>query len=116
MRNVAFWAVLALLVVALFNLFNGSESALQSTNRSYSDFVTAVDAGSVTQATIDGETVRYRTEDGREFVTILPSSGEITAQVTERLLDNGVPLTARSQEQSGFMTFLLSLLPFLLLI
>ncbi len=116
MRNVAFWAVLALLVVALFNLFNGSESALQSTNRSYSDFVAAVDAGSVTQATIDGETVRYRTEDGREFVTILPSSGEITAQVTERLLDNGVPLTARSQEQSGFMTFLLSLLPFLLLI
>jgi len=115
-RNIAFWAVLFLLVLALFNLFNGSDGPMQSTSRSYSDFVAAVDAGSVAQVTMDGETVRYRTSDGRDFTTVLPQGGEITAQVADRLLDKGVPVTARSQEQSGFMTFLLSLLPFLLLI
>ncbi len=115
-RNIAFWAVLFLLVLALFNLFNGSDGPMQSTSRSYSDFVAAVDSGTVTQATLDGETVRFHTSDGRDFTTVLPQGGEITAQVTAKLLDKGVPVTARSQEQSGFMTFLLSLLPFLLLI
>ena len=38
------------------------------------------------------------------------------AQVTDLLIANNVPVTAESQQQSGFQTFILSLLPFLLLI
>ncbi|MCC7320278.1 MAG: ATP-dependent zinc metalloprotease FtsH [Rubellimicrobium sp.] len=115
-RNIAFWVVLFLLILALFNLFNGAEGTMQSTSRSYSDFVASVDAGSVAQVTMDGETVRYRSTDGRDYTVVLPQGGEITAQVADRLIAKGIPVTARSQEQSGFMSFLLSLLPFLLLI
>ncbi|MBW7921939.1 MAG: ATP-dependent metallopeptidase FtsH/Yme1/Tma family protein [Rubellimicrobium sp.] len=115
-RNIAFWAVLFLLVLALFNLFNGSDGPMQATSRSYSDFIAAVDAGNVTQATMDGETVRFHTSDGRDFTTVLPQGGQVTAEVAQHLLDKGVPVVARSQEQSGFVTFLLSLLPFALLI
>ncbi len=111
-RNIAFWVVLFLLILALFNLFSGGGSTLQSREVSYSDFVRAVETQNVSSATVDGEQVRYRSTDGQDYVTIKPDD----AKITDLLLDNNVPVRAEQQEQSGFQSFLLSLLPFLLLI
>ncbi len=111
-RNIAFWVVLFLLILALFNLFSGSGNNLQSQSISYSEFVRSVEGGQVSRATLDGEQIRYRSADGRDYVTIKPED----AQVTDLLIANDVPVTAESQQQSGFQTFILSLLPFLLLI
>jgi cell division protease FtsH len=111
-RNIAFWLILFLLILALFNLFSGSGNTLQSRSVPYSEFVAAVDSGSISEATIDGETIRYRGTDGTEFTTVRPEDAEIT----QRLIDNGIAVKAESQEQSGFQSFLISLLPFLLLI
>ena len=111
-RNIAFWVVLFLLILALFNLFSGSGSTMQSTSISYSDFVQRVEAEEVSRVTLDGERVRFRGEDGKDYVTIKPQD----AAITELLLDKNVPVTAESQEQSGFQAFILSLLPFVLLI
>ncbi|MEO0389436.1 MAG: ATP-dependent zinc metalloprotease FtsH [Pseudomonadota bacterium] len=110
-RNIAFWVVLFLLVLALFNLFGGGGNTMQSREMSYSDFVDAVEGGEVSGATLDGEQVRY-TREGSEFVTIIPTD----ANVTDLLIENDVPVRAEQQQQSGFQAFLLSLLPFLLLI
>ncbi|KGM89702.1 membrane protease FtsH catalytic subunit [Roseovarius mucosus DSM 17069] len=111
-RNIAFWLVLFLLILALFNLFSGSGNTLQSRAVPYSEFVAAVDSGGVSQVTLDGETVRYRGSDGQDYATIKPEDAEIT----QRLIDAGIPVKAESQQQSGFQTFIVSLLPFLLLI
>ncbi|SIT74384.1 ATP-dependent zinc metalloprotease FtsH [Pontibaca methylaminivorans] len=111
-RNIAFWVVLFLLVLALFNLFSGSGSTLQSREIAYSDFVQSVEKGEVNQATIDGEQIRYRGSDGRDYVTIKPQD----ADVTNYLIDKNVAVRAEKQQQSGFQSFLITLLPFLLLI
>ncbi len=111
-RNIAFWLVLFLLILALFNLFGGSGNSLQSRSVAYSDFVAQVEAGDVSKVTLDGESVRYRGKDGKEYVTIRPYD----AEVTELLIKKDVPFSAESQEQSGFQAFLMSLLPFALLI
>ena len=111
-RNIAFWVVLFLLILALFNLFSGSGSTMQSTSISYSDFVQRVEAEEVSRVTLDGERVRFRSEDGKDYVTIKPQD----AAITDLLLDKNIPVTAESQEQSGFQAFILSLLPFVLLI
>ena len=111
-RNIAFWVVLFLLILALFNLFSGSGSTMQSTSISYSDFVQRVEAEEVSRVTLDGERVRFRGEDGKDYVTIKPQD----AAITDLLLDKNIPVTAESQEQSGFQAFILSLLPFVLLI
>ncbi|MCV2888279.1 ATP-dependent zinc metalloprotease FtsH [Ruegeria aquimaris] len=111
-RNIAFWVVLFLLILALFNLFSGSGGTLQSQEKTYSEFVSAVDAGSVTKVTLDGEQIRYRTADGRDYVTIKPGD----AEVTTLLIDKDIPVRAEKQQQSGFQSFLITLLPFLLLI
>ena len=111
-RNIAFWVVLFLLILALFNLLSGNSSTLQSREIGYSDFVASVEEGTVTSVTLDGEKVVYRTADGTDYVTIAPED----ARVTELLLAQDVPVKAEAQEQSGFQAFILSLLPFLLLI
>ena len=111
-RNIAFWVVLFLLILALFNLFSGSGGTLQSNERTYSEFVSAVDSGDVTNVTLDGEQIRYRTSDNRDYVTVKPAD----AEVTKLLIDKNIPVRAEKQQQSGFQSFLITLLPFLLLI
>ncbi|QUJ75329.1 ATP-dependent zinc metalloprotease FtsH [Sulfitobacter albidus] len=111
-RNLAFWAVLLVLVFSLFNLFNGGPSGMQNREISYSDFVSAVEGGNVSNVTLDGEQVRFRQSDGQDYVTILPTDAEITSL----LIDNNIPVRAESQQESGLQTFLVSLLPILLLI
>jgi len=111
-RNIAFWLVLFLLILALFNLFSGSGNTLQSQTVKYSEFVEQVNAGNISNVTIDGENVRFKGSDGKDYLTIKPDD----AEPTNMLIEKGVTLSAESQEQSGFQTFLLSLLPFLLLI
>jgi len=96
----------------LFNLFSGSGGTLQSREIPYSDFVTSVESGDVSQATVDGEQVRFRGADGQDYVTIKPEDAEVTRLLT----DNNVPFRAEQQQQSGFQSFIVSLLPFLLLI
>ncbi|MFQ6549189.1 ATP-dependent zinc metalloprotease FtsH [Aestuariibius sp. 2305UL40-4] len=111
-RNIAFWVVLFLLVVVLFQVFSGGSNAtLQNRQVSYSEFVDRVQTGEVERATLDGEQVRF-TSQGREYITIRPDD----AQTTELLEANEVAFEAEPQRQSGFQTFILSLLPFLLLI
>lgn len=111
-RNIAFWVVLFLLVLALFNLFSGNNANLQSRELSYSEFVSSVNGGGVTNVTLDGERIRFRGSDGADYVTIKPAD----ANVSEFLIEQNVAVRAEQQEQSGFQTFILSLLPFLLLI
>ena len=110
-RNIAFWVVLLLLVLALFQMFN-SGGAVATQTVPYSDFIAQVDAGEVKAVELDGEKVRITGKDGTQYLTIRPA-GE---QVTEKLLAKGVIIQARPQEQSSLLNILLSYLPFLLLI
>ncbi|MBQ65687.1 MAG: cell division protein FtsH [Marinovum sp.] len=111
-RNVAFWIVLFLLIVVLFNVFSSGAGTMQTREISYSDFVKSVRGGTVSSATLDGEQVRIVTTDNSEFVTIRPND----ANVTELLIENNVAIRAEQQEQSGIQSFLMTIFPFLLLI
>ena len=110
-RNIAFWVVLLLLVLALFQMLSPSTTTSSQTVP-YSDFIASVESGDVKAVELDGERVNITTKDGAKLVTIRPS-GE---QITEKLLAKGVIIQARPQETSSFVSVLLSYLPFLLLI
>ena len=111
-RSIAFWVVLFLLILALFNLISGGQSTMSQRSVSYSDFVERVEGGEVSNATIDGERIIFRGADGNDYVTIQPEG----AGATDLLVDNDVSFRAEPQEQSGFVTILMTFLPFLLLI
>jgi len=111
-RNIAFWVVLFLLILALFNLISGGQTTMSSSTISYSEFVDRVQDGDVTSATIDGERIVFRGGDGRDYVTIQPEG----AEVADLLVENNVDFSAKPQEQSGLTTVLMTFLPFVLLI
>ncbi len=111
-RNLAFWVVLFMLILALFNLFSNGESALNSRQMTYSEFVQAVNDGTVDSVTLDGEKVLIKGKDGQEYATIKPSD----AEVTKMLIEKGVKVNAAPQEQSAFVSLISLLLPVLLLI
>ena len=110
-RNIAFWLVLLLLIVALFNLFSGGQTQMNSQEIAYSEFVDRVERGEVSEVTLDGE--RIIGQAGTEqFVVIKPAE----VDVTEVLLNNDVQISAKSQEQNGLLAYVGTLLPFIIII
>ena len=110
-RNIAFWVILFLVILVLFNIFSGGQSQIRQSNVPYSDFVQQVENGAVVSATLDGETVQFTTNDGT-YSTVAPRDGN----TTDLLLENDVRVVAQPQEQSGFFSFLSLWLPVLALI
>jgi cell division protease FtsH len=111
-RNVAFWVVLFLLIVVLFNVFSTGSSSMQSREVPFSEFVNNVTDGEIRAVTLDGEKVRFTGPDNREQFTIRPGD----ADVTNLLIANDVAIRAEQQETSGLQSFLMTVFPFLLLI
>jgi cell division protease FtsH len=111
-RNIAFWVVLFMLILALFQMFGNSQSAMNSHTWTYSEFVNAVDRDEVSSVRIDGENLTITGKDGKQYATTAPRDD----QLTDRLIAKNVDVTAVRQQQSGFMSLLSLWLPFVLLI
>ncbi|MEM6851756.1 MAG: ATP-dependent metallopeptidase FtsH/Yme1/Tma family protein, partial [Pseudomonadota bacterium] len=113
-RNFALWAIIAILVLALFNLFQGPTSGPTGDEISYSDFLERVDNNGVREVLIRGEQVVGVGSDGRQFTTIAP----VGERLAERLYDSEVDvrLQRTSQETNLLLSVFISWFPFLLLI
>ncbi len=111
-RNFAFWIVLFLLMIMLFNMFSTGQNTSSARSVGYSEFITRVNNDEVSRVTIDGERIIFVGRDGQQYTTVRPDD----AGLTERLLAAEIPVEARPQQQSGFLSTLMLWLPFLLLI
>ena len=111
-KNIAFWVILFILMMALFNVFSNGGPTASSNAISYSQFLDRVDAGTVSGVQIDGERIVIRTTDGGTFTTIQPRNADPVPQLRAA----GVDVKVEPQEQSAFMATLGLWLPFLLLI
>jgi cell division protease FtsH len=114
-RNIALWVVVALLLVALFNLFQpSSTTSPRGQAVAYSDFLAEVNAGQVREVTIQGRTLFGQLSDGRLFQTYTPEDPTLVSRLTER----GVRVVARPVESdvNPLLQILISWFPMLLLI
>ena len=112
LRNIAFWLVLFILVVALFNVFSSGSNLTSSKEVSYSEFLIQVEKGNVSAVRLDGERIIVRDSGGNTYQVIQPSG----ASTVQKLEDAGVEIQAVKQEKSGFMSSLGLWLPFLVII
>ncbi len=110
-KNLAFWAILILLLVTLFSVFQDGAGNGASRQVPFSDFLNAVDRGEVQEVTIDGEQITYQTATGERLSTIQPPDTD----VTQDLRANGVEFEAVPQEQGGFLSTLGFWLPMLII-
>jgi len=74
LRNLALWILIALLLVLLFNLFQGSSQHSSSPPLSYSQFRQEITEGDVKKATIQGDQVHGELGNGNQFTTTIPTS------------------------------------------
>ncbi len=114
-RNLALWVVVALLLVALFNLFQPSGGTGRPQMQvAYSDFLNEVNNGTVRDVVIQGRVVSGQLTDGRSFTTYTPEDPALVSRLTER----GVRVIARPVESdvNPLFQILISWFPMLLLI
>ncbi|MBL4927199.1 ATP-dependent zinc metalloprotease FtsH [Fuscibacter oryzae] len=111
-RNIAFWVILLLLILVLFNLFSGTTMTGTDRAVSYTEFMQRVDTGKVTQVTIDGERALVTGSDGSRYSTVVPTD----ATLSDKLVAKGIDVSARPQQSSGLMSLLSVYLPFIVLI
>jgi len=113
-RNFAIWLVILFMLMGLFQVFQSSTRSIATTDKSYSQFVSDVDAGSVQSVTITNDVVSGVLNNGTKFETVLPPQG---SDIISRLEQRGVQITAQQPESSPFWGMLLtSWLPFLVII
>ncbi|MBI4184439.1 MAG: ATP-dependent metallopeptidase FtsH/Yme1/Tma family protein [Proteobacteria bacterium] len=113
-RNLALWVIIALLLIALFNLFQPSSPRGPQTMLAFSEFLTEVKNGQVSDVTIQGPKIYGHFSDGRSFSTYAANDPNLV----DRLEKQGVRITARPEEEnvSPLFHYLLSWFPMLLLI
>ncbi len=110
-KNLALWLVISLMVILLFNMFHQPQrTSLETT---YSQFLTSVQKGEVTQVTIQGDHVFGTFNDGKLFKTYVPRDSDMIRILRE----HGVNIQAKPEEETPWWQGLLvSWLPMLLLI
>ncbi len=114
-RNFALWAIIALLLIALFNLFQSPGQRTNSREVSYSQFIDDVSNGRVKSVTITGERISGTFADnGSTFQTYSPGDTGLVSRLEEK----GVAITARpeSDGSSSLLGILLSWLPMILIL
>ncbi|HNZ57111.1 MAG TPA: ATP-dependent zinc metalloprotease FtsH, partial [Methylophilaceae bacterium] len=110
-KNIAIWLAIILVMLTIFNLTGVKNST--DNQIVYSQFMQEVKAGQIAKVQIDGRVVRGTTHDGKKFSTYAPSDIWLVSD----LLENNVVVEAKpDEEQSLFVSILVSWFPMILLI
>ena len=104
-RNLALWIIIALLLVALFNLFQSPNQGNGRVEVMYSEFSQQLNEGAVRDVTIQGNRIDGTFSDSRRFRTLVPPR---TDNLTTRLEEHNVQIDV--QDPDGAMSPLLSIL------
>ena len=114
-RNLALWAIIAVLLIALFNLFQAPQQRGATREVAYSEFLQELSGGRVKTVTIAGDRISGTYIDNSSgFQTYSP--GDPT--LVQRLEDKGVTINARPENDGSgsILSILLSWLPMILIL
>ncbi|MBO6796567.1 ATP-dependent zinc metalloprotease FtsH [Maricaulis sp.] len=116
MRNFLIWAVVFVLLLALFNLLDRSATVTEPTNEvAYSEFHSLISNGQITDAMVQGDEVIASRSNGETVRVRLHPNDDTTV---DRMTESGVRVEIAAEQAEGnfFFTLLVQWFPFLLLI
>ncbi|KAI94197.1 ATP-dependent zinc metalloprotease FtsH [Rhodomicrobium vannielii ATCC 17100] len=113
-RNLAIWVIIALLLVALFNLVQNNPRSTRANEMNYSQFLNDVENKNVRAVTLAGNQIAGTLNSGQTFVTIAPND----PQLVDRLYSKGVAINVKpaTEDVPSLLGVLLNWFPMLLLI
>jgi len=115
LRNLALWIIIALLLVALFNMFQGTGMHQNTSQISYTQFSDDVNQGLVKSVTLQGDQVVGELQSGVQFTSTVPAGD---SQLNERMLAHHVDIHVKPGDDGSFnlMSIFINWFPMLLLI
>jgi cell division protease FtsH len=112
-KNLVLWAVIAIVLLSVFNNFSKPTAPVQSIP--YSVFIEMVKQGEVNQVKINGQDIKGKLGTGAVFSSYSPETDN-TAMIGDLLQYNVEIEAAPPEDQSIWVQILISWFPFLLLI
>ncbi len=109
MRNGLVWVILIILMISLFNVFQGSR---EPETIPYSDFLERVESQTVQKVLIAGDELTGEGKNGEKFKSYMPDDDLLV----ERLRASGVVIEAKAREGNLLLNILFNWFPMLLLI
>jgi cell division protease FtsH len=110
-KNLAIWLVIGLVLMTVFNQFNGRQAPTGSVE--YSQFIEEVKQGRIAKVVMEGRTLKATTTEGKRITSYAPPDLWLVSD----LLKNGVKIEAKPEEEPSFlMNIFVSWFPMLLLI
>ena len=110
-RSFAFWMVLVVVVVLIWNLSTDFQARDESV--SFSEFIRMVDSGQVESVTLTGNEVSGSTTSGESFRSFAPPQYE---GLVNRLVERDVAVSAREAAGSPWTSLLYTWAPLLLIL
>ncbi len=112
-RNIVLWVLIILLIVMVFNIFQGGVSRSPQSHLIFSKFIEQVEDGKVKEVQIQDQKVMGTTTDGQSFSTYMPQGFDLA----DKLLQHDVAVQALPPDEPNLLVSLLaSWGPMLLLI
>ena len=104
-RNLALWAIIAVLLIALFNLFQTPQTRGASTDVPYSQFLLDVNSGRVKSVTIAGDRISGNyTDSAAGFQTYSPGDPSLVSRLeAKNVTINARPETDGSNTLFGYL-------------
>ncbi|MGV7221217.1 MAG: ATP-dependent zinc metalloprotease FtsH [Nitrospinales bacterium] len=110
-KNLALWAIIAMVLLALFNIFNDPQ--VQGSEVVFSEFMEKVEGGQVAEVVLQGNEIRGKYSDGQSFQTYAPDDDPDLIKI---LRSKGVKISAIPPDQNTWFTILISWFPMLFLV
>ncbi len=112
-KNLILWVVIAVVLLSVFQSFQGREAVGRSMD--YSDFLTQVQSGQVSEVLIEGQNITGKLSNGQTFKTYSPETNN--SALIGDLVKAGVKIVSRPPEQPSLLTHMfISWFPFIVLI
>ena len=110
-KNLALWIVITLMMIMLYNLFN--QQNLAETNISYTEFLSMVDNGSISDVVIQGQELYLTDVNHNRFKVYAPQDTDLIKILRKK----GVTISAKPESDSPwYMNVLISWFPMIVLI
>ncbi|MGH9500039.1 MAG: ATP-dependent zinc metalloprotease FtsH [Terriglobales bacterium] len=112
-KTVVFWLVIVISAFLLWTVVKQGSSSQKDSEVSFSQFMTSVDQGNVSEVTIIGMEVRGKYKEGNStFHTTVPAN---YPDMIKTLRDKGVTITVKDISNGSWPSWLLNLAPLVLL-
>lgn len=114
-KNVGFYLLCILVLFTIINKMSQEDKTAAKIN--YTEFVRQVDDKNISKVVVQDNNINGVLKDGTEFTTITPSHLSDSSPLMNKLMNEGVEVTAQNPPETPWWTSVLTyLLPFILLL